>query len=119
MLTRSVFDAEHRRDPGKGTGYEEDIRVPFMVRGPRIEKGVNQATAYNVADISATIAHVAGAEADYDVDGRVMPWGSANAKRREIGTPTHHLSEFWGTNMGETKYTRGKRMPFNRQRATT
>ncbi|KAJ9115746.1 hypothetical protein QFC24_006929 [Naganishia onofrii] len=103
-------------DPGKGTGYEEDIRVPFMVRGPRIEKGVNQATAYNVADISATIAHVAGAEADYDVDGRVMPWGSANAKRREIGTPTHHLSEYWGTNMGETKYTRDIVYPNNTYR---
>lgn len=88
-----------------------------MVRGPGIEQGIDEVTAHNVADISATIAHVAGAEADYDIDGRIMSWGSANAKRKEIGTPTHHLSEFWGTNIGESKYTRGKRMSLNGPRA--
>ncbi|KAJ9115955.1 hypothetical protein QFC22_005098 [Naganishia vaughanmartiniae] len=108
--------AQHRRDPGKGTGYEEDIRVPFMVRGPGIEPGINEVTAHNVADISATIANVAGAEADYDIDGRVMPWGSANAKTRDIGTPTHHLSEYWGTTIGETKYTQGIIYPNNTYR---
>lgn len=77
---------------------------------------MNVATAHNVADISATIAHVAGAEADYDVDGRIMPWGSASAKKREIGTPTHHLSEYWGTvPLGETKYYQSMQVTKDRQ----
>jgi N-acetylglucosamine-6-sulfatase len=70
---RSPLVPEHRRDPGKGTGYEEDIRVPFKVRGPGVSSEPNDITAHNVADISATIAHIAGAESSYDIDGRVMP----------------------------------------------
>lgn len=107
-LLSNLIPAEHRRDPGKGTGYEEDIRVPFMVRGPGIPSGKNEVTAHNVADISATIANVAGVEAEYSVDGRVMEWGNKNAKKREVGTPSHHLSEYWGNNIGESKYTRGE-----------
>jgi N-acetylglucosamine-6-sulfatase len=109
VLTEIIIP-EHRRDPGKNTGYEEDIRVPFMVRGPGVSPKSNDMTAHNVADISATIAHIAGAESSYDIDGRVMPWGSANANKREIGTASHHLSEYWGKGQSETKYARGQRL---------
>lgn len=79
-----------------------------MVRGPGVSSESNDMTAHNVAAISATIAHIAGAESSYDIDGRVMPWGSANANKREIGTASHHLSEYWGKTIGESKYTRGE-----------
>lgn len=85
---------EHRRQPSKGTGYEEDIRVPFLVRGPGVNKG-HQASTHSVPDISATIAHLAGAESSADIDGKVMPWGSAGASDKMKGTSNHQIAEFW------------------------
>jgi len=51
--------AEHRLGPGKGTGYEEDIRVPLAVRGPGIAPGppINDLVA-NI-DLAPTFLHIA------------------------------------------------------------
>lgn len=61
---------EHSLPSGKGTPYEEDIRVPLMVRGPGISPGttVNQMSA-NI-DLAPTIAEIAGAAIPDFVDGR-------------------------------------------------
>lgn len=61
---------EHSLPSGKMLAYEEDIRVPFMVRGPGIRPGtiVTQMTA-NI-DLAPTFAELAGAEAAEFVDGR-------------------------------------------------
>ncbi|KAA0279352.1 MAG: hypothetical protein EDM79_04365 [Chloroflexi bacterium] len=61
---------EHGLPSGKGTAYEEDIRVPFMIRGPGIEPGilVSQMTA-NI-DIAYTVAEIAGVEPPFFMDGR-------------------------------------------------
>jgi arylsulfatase A-like enzyme len=61
---------EHSLPSGKGTPYEEDIRVPLMVRGPNIAPGtvVNQMSA-NI-DLAPTIAEIAGVDAPDFVDGR-------------------------------------------------
>ena len=60
---------EHGIPPGKGTAYEEDIRVPFMARGPGIAPGsrISQMTA-NI-DIAPTIADIAGVPCPDFVDG--------------------------------------------------
>jgi len=71
---------QHRRNPGKTSGYEEDIRVPFAIRGPTVEQGtVNTASAYSNIDLSASILHLAGAEANIDVDGKLMPFAQQSA----------------------------------------
>jgi N-acetylglucosamine-6-sulfatase len=61
---------EHSLPSGKMLAYEEDIRVPFMVRGPGIRPGttVTQMTA-NI-DLAPTFAELAGAEVADFVDGR-------------------------------------------------
>jgi len=63
---------EHKIPSGKGTPYEEDIRVPLMVRGPGIEPGrqVTQMSA-NI-DIAPTIADIIGIHAPNFVDGRSL-----------------------------------------------
>lgn len=50
--------------------------------------------------------HLAGAEPEHELDGRVMHWGNINAvaKRTELGTVDHHLSEFWVAGGGEGKF---------------
>lgn len=61
---------EHKIPSGKGTAYEEDIRVPMMVRGPGIEPGtqITQITA-NI-DLAPTIADIVGVRIPDFVDGR-------------------------------------------------
>lgn len=61
---------EHGLPSGKGTAYEEDIHVPFMVRGPGIAPGttVSQMTA-NI-DFAPTVTEIAGATPAFFVDGR-------------------------------------------------
>lgn len=63
---------QHRLDSGKNTGFEEDLRVPLVVRGPGLGGGrkVTQLTA-NV-DYAWTIAELAGVQPASFVDGRSL-----------------------------------------------
>ncbi|MCE9645660.1 MAG: sulfatase [Chloroflexi bacterium] len=64
---------QHRLLEGKGTLYEEDIVVPFIVRGPGIPEGrlISGLLAGNV-DIAATITDWAGIIPPAFVDGRSL-----------------------------------------------
>ena len=31
----------------------------------------------------------------FDIDGRIMPWGDKGASKKDLGTVSHQLSEFW------------------------
>jgi arylsulfatase A-like enzyme len=66
---------QHRMPSGKNTGFEEDIRIPLMVRGPGVpsHKTVDHLTA-NV-DYASTFAEIAGVSIPSFVDGRsLMPF---------------------------------------------
>jgi N-acetylglucosamine-6-sulfatase len=61
---------ERRMIAGKDTTYEEDIRVPMVLRGPGVPKGAHiDAVALNI-DLAPTFADVAGIETPDFVDGR-------------------------------------------------
>lgn len=61
---------EHRMNPGKVSPYEEDIRVPMVMRGPGVPEGARiDALAVNI-DLAPTIAAIAGVEPPDFVDGR-------------------------------------------------
>ncbi len=63
---------QHRLFQGKGEVYEEDIRVPLLVRGPGVRAGVTlDQFALNI-DFAPTIAELAGAPAGRDMDGRSL-----------------------------------------------
>lgn len=67
---------QHRLPQGKMTAYEEDIRVPFFVRGPGIAAGtvITDVLVGNV-DLAPTVAELAGAATPDFVDGRSLaPW---------------------------------------------
>jgi len=60
---------EHRLPPGKGTAYEEDIRVPLIVRGPGVSAGRTvEHFALNI-DLAPTFAQLASAKTPDAVDG--------------------------------------------------
>jgi N-acetylglucosamine-6-sulfatase len=63
---------QHRMDTGKMTAYEEDIRVPLIVRGPGVPRGASVSLMTANVDYAPTIAALAGVSAPAFVDGRSL-----------------------------------------------
>lgn len=64
--------AEHRIRHGKQTPYEEDIAVPFFIRGPEISAGTVVTELCILNDIFPTLLGLAGLDPPADVDGRSL-----------------------------------------------
>lgn len=63
---------QHRFTTGKGSPYDEDIRVPLMVRGPGVPAGVVRHELASLVDIAPTLAELAGTTMPTEVDGRSL-----------------------------------------------
>jgi N-acetylglucosamine-6-sulfatase len=63
---------QHRFPGSKFTAYEEDIRVPLLVRGPGIPAGLQVGEIALNSDLAPTFAALAGAAAPDFVDGRSL-----------------------------------------------
>jgi N-acetylglucosamine-6-sulfatase len=66
-----ILMGQHRIVGRKGSAYEESIRVPLMVRGPGVPKGVADLFALNI-DLAPTLAELAGVSVPGSVDGRSL-----------------------------------------------
>jgi len=62
----------HRLALGKVAPYEEDIRVPLIVRGPGVPAGQTREHLVGNVDLAPTWAELAGAQAPAFVDGRSL-----------------------------------------------
>jgi arylsulfatase A-like enzyme len=62
----------HRLLPGKQTPYEEDLRVPLVVRGPGVPVGVTRSQLVGNVDFAPTFLELAGAAARNELDGHSM-----------------------------------------------
>jgi arylsulfatase A-like enzyme len=63
---------EHRLTTGKWTAYEEDVRVPLIVRGPGVPAGSTLPHLVLNNDLAPTFAELAGADPPGFVDGRSL-----------------------------------------------
>jgi N-acetylglucosamine-6-sulfatase len=72
---------EHRMIAGKTTPYEEDIRVPAIVRGPHVPAGQRIDAMVLNNDFGPTFAAIAGVAPPSFVDGRSFLPLFANPKR--------------------------------------
>jgi arylsulfatase A-like enzyme len=63
---------QHRLGAGKWTPYEEDIRIPLIVRGPGVPEGETLHHLVLNNDLAPTFADLAGAEPPSFVDGRSL-----------------------------------------------
>ena len=63
---------QHRLPAGKQTAFEEDIRVPMVVRGPGVGAGTINTSLVGNADLAPTFAALAGVKAPKFVDGRSL-----------------------------------------------
>ena len=96
--------SQHRLNPGKECGFEEDINIPLIVRGPGVRKGeVDVVTAHT--DLAPTILKIAGGEWDRaDFDGRPIPLSEKDIERAEGEIQEHVNVEFWGRSIPEGSY---------------
>jgi arylsulfatase A-like enzyme len=63
---------QHRLGEGKRLAYEEDIRVPLIVRGPGVPAGLTRSRMVLGNDLAPTFAGWAGATPLLPVDGRSL-----------------------------------------------
>lgn len=96
---------QHRLQPGKTCAFEEDINVPFYLRGPDVPAGATVDTVTTHTDIVPTLFSLAGLAPRTDFDGQAMPVtrgamaAQKGAKRRD-----HVNVEFWGAGIEEGVY---------------
>ncbi|KAL2867830.1 sulfatase family protein [Aspergillus lucknowensis] len=93
---------QHRLPPGKTCGFEEDIRVPLLIRGPGVPPDVTEEAVTTHIDLAPSIFDLAGIPLRDDFDGTPIPLPSAADSVR----PRHeHVTvEYWGLG-----YLEGKR----------
>ena len=81
---------QHRLPAGKNSAYDEDIRVPLIVRGPGVPRGTAvDHLAVNI-DLAPTFAELGGTAAPAFVDGR-----SLLALLRPDPPPPEHWRKGW------------------------
>ncbi|KAI5275414.1 Arylsulphatase [Aureobasidium subglaciale] len=96
----------HRMQPGKSTGCEEDINIPLIIRGPNVPINYTTQLVTSHTDIAATIFSLLNIPLREDFDGSPIPVttsaiAASPQKRRE-----HVQIEYWGFAGGEGIYDR-------------
>ena len=83
---------EHRLPPGKNTAFDEDIRVPMLVRGPAVPAGRTVEQIGLNIDFAPTFAAIAAVHVPEFVDGRsLLPlFRSARSPWRQAFTVEHY-----------------------------
>lgn len=94
---------QHRLAPGKTCGIEEDINVPFIIRGPGVEAGKNVSIPTTHTDLVPTLFHLAGIPLQDEFDGEPMPVTPEQIKSSEHKNE-HVGVEYWGIGIPEGKY---------------
>ncbi|ORZ02888.1 alkaline-phosphatase-like protein, partial [Syncephalastrum racemosum] len=96
---------QHRASAGKATNIEEDINVPFIVRGPGVKKNSISSLVSAHHDIAPTLVALATDSKTITpawVDGGVIPLTKALAKHPHPVAKESFAVEYWSLNiMGE------------------
>jgi N-acetylglucosamine-6-sulfatase len=65
--------SQHRLPPGKTCGYEGDINIPLIIRGPGVQKGLTADIVTAHTDLAPTFLKLAGSPPCPDFDGTAIP----------------------------------------------
>ncbi|KAJ5933093.1 hypothetical protein N7516_007582 [Penicillium verrucosum] len=93
--------SQHRLPPGKTCGFEEDIRVPFILRGPGVAESHTDNRVTTHIDIAPTVFQLAGLNPRSDFDGTPMPTSKTSGDLHE-----HIAVEFWGRGILEGAFSK-------------
>jgi N-acetylglucosamine-6-sulfatase len=104
---------QHRLELGKDTAYEEDIRIPLMVRGPGVPAGVRRDEMVLNNDFAPTFADLAGLPPPASVDGRSFAPLLDNAKQEDSASwrTAFEVSHWGGGPESESPYQAVRHVP--------
>lgn len=96
--------SQHRLNPGKECGFEEDINIPLIIRGPGVPIGkADIVTAHT--DLAPTILKLARADWEKkNLDGSPVPLDEISLAREKQLRQEHVNVEFWGRGIPEGIY---------------
>jgi len=94
----------HRMQPGKECGFEEDVNIPFIIRGPGIAKNVTSDLITTHTDLSPTILSLIGEKPRPDFDGLAIPVTENEIKSASDNWHEHVTVEYWGFAVGEGQF---------------
>jgi len=88
--------SQHRLPPGKECGFEEDINIPLIIRGPGVPRGEVSDVVTAHVDLAPTFLKIAGASHRVDFDGSPIPLHTADLLKAVEERQEHVNVEFWG-----------------------
>ncbi|OQD78142.1 hypothetical protein PENDEC_c001G01799 [Penicillium decumbens] len=92
---------QHRLQPGKNCGFETDINVPLVVRGPGIPENQTFDVVTSHTDLAPTFLSIAGTTRE-GLDGKAIPTTLQASKADE--KKEHVAIEYWGLAVPEGIY---------------
>ncbi|MCJ1307627.1 hypothetical protein MMC25_001274 [Agyrium rufum] len=95
---------QHRMAPGKTCGYEEDVNVPFIVRGPGVPKRLTTDIVSSHTDLAPTFLNFFGVKPRPEFDGTAIPVSERGIREARVSRQEHVNIEFWGTGAPEGTY---------------
>ncbi|TRX95422.1 hypothetical protein FHL15_003753 [Xylaria flabelliformis] len=104
---------QHRLQPGKTCGYEEDINVPLIVRGPGVTPNYTTDIVTSHTDLAPTFLELLGIPLRDDFDGKPIPVTKAEIEATEQTRREHVNVEYWGIAISE-----GIHQPLTREHNT-
>lgn len=94
--------SQHRLQPGKTCGFETDIHIPLLIRGPRVPKGEVTDAVTSHTDLAPTILHMAGIKLKSDFDGLPVPLTRNEINKKSEARAEHVGIEYWGVSVDES-----------------
>jgi arylsulfatase A-like enzyme len=94
---------QHRLQPGKECGFEEDINIPLIIRGPGVPKNATTEIVTTHTDLAPTILALIGTHLRADFDGEVIPTTKKAIDSATLNRHEHVNVEYWGFALGEGK----------------
>ncbi|KAI6784677.1 uncharacterized protein J7T54_006723 [Emericellopsis cladophorae] len=86
--------SQHRMHPGKECGFETDVHIPLIVRGPGVSAGHVSKAVTAHTDIASTIMTLAGHSLPEDAsDGYPLP---LTTEEMQASKQEHVTIEYWG-----------------------
>jgi arylsulfatase A-like enzyme len=95
---------QHRLQPGKECGFEEDINVPLIIRGPGVPKGEVTDIVTTHTDLAPTFLDLIGEKPRPEFDGVAIPVTETGLKEAKEKRHEHVNVEYWGFALTEGKY---------------
>ncbi|KAI0125633.1 alkaline-phosphatase-like protein [Xylariales sp. AK1849] len=106
---------QHRLSPGKECGYEEDINVPLIVRGPNVPQNHVTEIVTTHTDLAPTIIDIVGGRTPKTAsfDGAAIPLTQDALVDATKSRHEHVNVEYWGIALGEGKKFPGQENIFD------